>query len=436
MAFNIWERWPWTSFQNLNLDWLMKAMKEAVTRAEAVEAEVGTYSQRISDAEAEAESARNTANTARAEALNAQSDATNAISIGQAAQGIADAAMSAANAAMSAANDAQDDAASAEQNAATALQLAGVADTNAQNALNDYLDVHISVYQDNSVQADKNADQILAAVTANKKIRFTADDARTGDTHVTFEYLINPVENTVSDIDIQVFFDTSVSSSSLTFLYITFTKRLRTGGVTTYSTIGGDVTFSGGGGGGGPADAVLYTVQTLAPLQKAQARNNIGAGHYNIGISQDEAVITITDVDTGSVNSYAINKPPYKIPLRYNDGVYTTSITGEGFLDHIDNCFIEFNGLHYYQIGVSISGAYGHAYFACADPSVSGKIENDIFDLTLNGANASTVTRYDKDIALLPTVTSADNGKFLRVVSGAWAAAAVPNAESNSFGGV
>ena len=35
----------------------------------------------------------------------------------------------------------------------------------------------------------------------------------------------------------------------------------------------------------------------------------------------------------------------------------------------------------------------------------------------------------------LPTVTAADNGKFLRVVSGAWAAETVPSAESNSFGG-
>lgn len=35
----------------------------------------------------------------------------------------------------------------------------------------------------------------------------------------------------------------------------------------------------------------------------------------------------------------------------------------------------------------------------------------------------------------LPTVTASDNGKFLRVVSGAWAAQAVPSAESNSFGG-
>ena len=35
----------------------------------------------------------------------------------------------------------------------------------------------------------------------------------------------------------------------------------------------------------------------------------------------------------------------------------------------------------------------------------------------------------------LPTVTASDNGKFLRVVSGAWAAQTVPSAESNSFGG-
>jgi len=35
----------------------------------------------------------------------------------------------------------------------------------------------------------------------------------------------------------------------------------------------------------------------------------------------------------------------------------------------------------------------------------------------------------------LPAVTASDNGKFLRVVSGAWAAQTVPAAESNSFGG-
>ena len=34
----------------------------------------------------------------------------------------------------------------------------------------------------------------------------------------------------------------------------------------------------------------------------------------------------------------------------------------------------------------------------------------------------------------LPAVSASDNGKFLRVVSGAWAAVSVPFAESSSFG--
>lgn len=35
--------------------------------------------------------------------------------------------------------------------------------------------------------------------------------------------------------------------------------------------------------------------------------------------------------------------------------------------------------------------------------------------------------------AVLPAVTSSDNGKFLRVVDGAWAAAAIANASGGSF---
>lgn len=33
MAYNIFERWPFTSFQNLNLDWLLKAMQEALEKS-------------------------------------------------------------------------------------------------------------------------------------------------------------------------------------------------------------------------------------------------------------------------------------------------------------------------------------------------------------------------------------------------------------------
>lgn len=36
-------------------------------------------------------------------------------------------------------------------------------------------------------------------------------------------------------------------------------------------------------------------------------------------------------------------------------------------------------------------------------------------------------------VSALPTVTSTDDGKFLRVVSGAWAAASVPDANGGAF---
>lgn len=303
MAFN---NWPYTNFQDLNLGWILAKIKEAlasaaaaVAKAEAVESEVGTYSQRISDAEAEADSARNIANTARSEAINAQSDATSAIAIGQAAQGTASNALSAANNAQDTADTAVDSAATAERNAATALQLAGVADTNAQNALNDIFRVHIQVDGQGGVDSRQNVDNILNAVLAEKKIEFTLDDGRNGVTYVTYDYIIDPVENTSNDIDILVFFDTSVSGSSLKYFLVTFTKRVGTGGLTTYATMGGDTTFSGGGG--SASGAVLYdSQQNLTVVQKTQARENISAQpFYNVySTSSTSGTVTVFDNST------------------------------------------------------------------------------------------------------------------------------------------
>lgn len=46
---------------------------------------------------------------------------------------------------------------------------------------------------------------------------------------------------------------------------------------------------------------------------------------------------------------------------------------------------------------------------------------------------AAQVQTAISGVRQLPVVSSSDNGKFLRVVSGAWAAVTVPPAESNSF---
>lgn len=286
MAFN---NFPYTNFQDLNLGWILAKIKEAlassaaaVAKSDAVEAEVGTYSQRISDAKAEADSARNIANTARGEALNAQSDATSAIAIGQAAQGKANEAMSAANDAQDTADTAVDSAATAERNAAVAVQTAELADTKATNALNDYTEITITVfpaggsYTEDTAESHDDVEDILSAELANKKICFILEDARTGNSYYTYDYIIKPIANTIRDMDILVFFDKSINSSQLDYYVVTFKRRAGTGDANDYSIEGADVSFSGGGG--SVSGAVLYNAaQSLNTIEKKQARGNISA---------------------------------------------------------------------------------------------------------------------------------------------------------------
>lgn len=63
-----------------------------------------------------------------------------------------------------------------------------------------------------------------------------------------------------------------------------------------------------------------------------------------------------------------------------------------------------------------------------------GKIAKWLADLG-SLAFKSTVAKSDlaDDVPLLPDVTAADNGKFLRVVGGAWATATVDNANGGAF---
>lgn len=49
--------------------------------------------------------------------------------------------------------------------------------------------------------------------------------------------------------------------------------------------------------------------------------------------------------------------------------------------------------------------------------------------------NKDLVTKEYVDRGKLPEVTTSDNGKFLRVVSGIWSAVVIANAEDHAFGG-
>lgn len=154
---------------------------------------------------------------------------------------------------------------------------------------------------------------------------------------------------------------------------------------------------------------------------------------YRAFVREDNLVgISVLPISGGG-GSYS----PYLIPVTLSGGVYSTTATGEDVFDNILDCRIIFNGLYYYPIGSTLSETFGDAYFACSNPSSSGTIENDIFAVHLNGTNACTVTRYEKDIKLLPDTTNASADDFLMLDSNknpAWVA--VPNAANVTFGGV
>ncbi len=75
--------------------------------------------------------------------------------------------------------------------------------------------------------------------------------------------------------------------------------------------------------------------------------------------------------------------------------------------------------------------------------ALEAKVDNKQPKITVNGivqgdgaGNLSAAEVVEADvitISVLPTVTSTDDGKFLRVVSGAWAAASVPDANGGAF---
>ena len=84
----------------------------------------------------------------------------------------------------------------------------------------------------------------------------------------------------------------------------------------------------------------------------------------------------------------------------------------------------------------SVNGKTGAVEIAKGDVGL-GKVRNEAqysaqnpppYPVTsVNGQTGAVTVRE------VPAVTASDNGKFLRVVSGAWAAAAIDNANGGSF---
>ena len=196
--------------------------------------------------------------------------------------------------------------------------------------------------------------------------------------------------------------------------------------------------------GGGSPDAVLYTAQTLTGAQKKQARENIDATASDFVINA-----TITDISSMQCTldkTYAQireavqdgNKPVVHFADPGGTGTVVMPLTldfGSGFVFRVT--FAVDDGVTN-QIGQYIISALqdGRVIFdtsAALSLNSDGNLAQQTMAKGPSRPMQIATKKYVDDHAGVPSVTVADNGKFLRVVNGAWAAATINDANGVSF---
>lgn len=451
MAFN---NWPYTNFQDLNLGWILNTYKtalnkalEALGKANAVEATVGTYTDSINAATLTANQASATAN----QAMNIARNANEVLFISADAE----------NKAVNYVTWSQ-----GESGYVTALDIynAIVAD----HKVPVFMDRSQYIYEMAGYETDPNSTLTITRFKFTKNggnredivwidrtgsITYTHIDGGGNGFPVVFNYIPqNP------ELSHSAYWDSdktyaeilaAINSGRSIFLTVKIDGETRELINNAYISKNANGTYIALGYSRGfdIYDSPYYTnTDNLLVYYTINSSDFVSVQRmFTVPSSSTQITGRVLTVNSsgkaewlpasggGGGGSYS----PYLIPVTQSGGVYSTTATGDDVFEHILDCRIEFNGLHYYQIGSSVSGPYGHAYFACIDPSASGKYDVDIFDVNLNGTNACTVTKYDKDIKLLPDTTNASADDFLMLDSNknpAWVA--VPNAANVTFGGV
>lgn len=131
MPFN-WNLFPWTKFNDINLDWFLgqfKHTQDVMEHAEEAVATIDTYDDRITSAETNA-------TTAVQEAGDAVADAADAKETAEGIAGTANQALTTAQSAVDTANRASNTASGAYETAGTALTTANGIDAKATQAIN------------------------------------------------------------------------------------------------------------------------------------------------------------------------------------------------------------------------------------------------------------------------------------------------------------
>ena len=179
----LFENFPYTNFHNLNLDWIIKILKNAVAELEEIQAnwesvrDTANTAKTTADAAAvKAENAKTAANGAMTKADSAETTAKNAdanaeLSLVQSTQ-----AQDAATAAEAAANEAKETAARAESTASAAKTTAGGVDGKASAALTNSQEAVTTANSasDKAITADSKVDALTTTVNS---IGETAENA-------------------------------------------------------------------------------------------------------------------------------------------------------------------------------------------------------------------------------------------------------------------
>lgn len=291
MAFN---NWPWTSLQNLNLDWLLKKVKEALTKSEE---------------------AKTTANGIAGTANSALSTANQAIEIAEHARELAE------------------DNGLPHTDTNDYGKLLGV-DMNGDWGITEYPqqvlgisentnDVSITLrsiggafpqtvnvpksdagryYIDFAV--DSTDISQISTVTSNRTFTDISNAYASGK-HIVIRIKYNGL--TLFESDTMRLFNPRGSAQAFQFL---LALSVNNGvGKYTYAFVNSnDAVNILEASLPSSTDTVQFIAQSLTDSQKAQARSNIGAGKSTVTVSN--GVMTIVDNNTGSVSAYPIGGSP------------------------------------------------------------------------------------------------------------------------------
>lgn len=207
----------------------------------------------------------------------------------------------------------------------------------------------------------------------------------------------------------------------------------------------------GEGGGGEAAEAVLYIAQSLTAAQKAQARENIGAGTY----SKPSTGVPKTDLTQGvqtSLGKADTALQPNELSTAVSNldvYVYALSVSGTSvslatsFTDFYNKYAKGLRPLIYLPYGGGVSDPIAmemrliYVDALAISITLRGEHDGNRYEVTLSAssytATPMTGTLVTTPLQELPSGGSV--GDFLRKTANGTAWQTVPSAESNSFGG-